>query len=138
MAVGFAVWCGVAKGYYGSVNVASLGDTYAELGAAGSAAIVSGIICFAGMFVAPENYDFDLMRRKDAFQIIGVDAYGQHVAKIGEELTVSPVAVEGKNEYADEEKEGMSSSDLEIPAEDDVYVRNDVPDSVVSESHQLS
>ena len=127
MAAGIGTWCGIAKGYYGATNVTTLGDTYSQMGGAGVAAFVSGVICFAGMWIAPEDYDFNLMRRKDAFQIAGTDAYGHHTAETSD---VSPHSLGKDLEYDEERKDAVNSG--VIAADDDPYVHNDCDDSVVS------
>lgn len=134
---GFGVWCGIAKGYYGSVSVDNLGATYSELGGAGAAFVVSAIICFTGLLVAPQDYDFDLMRRRDAFQPKGVDAYG-HQTTSSPAQAVLPEAQYDPNvadrEEDDEKKVGAARAAVvdSTDAAEDIYVVNDVDDKVVS------
>jgi len=79
------------------------------------------------MFVAPEDFDFNITRRKDAFQLPGVDASAAIEKMIGQK-TFPTVNTPGA-ESLDEEKKGTETAVL--PAEDGIYVENDVPDSVL-------
>lgn len=64
-AAGVGSWLGVAKAYYGSTSVTATGGEYAQLAGAGTALVVSSILCFTGVYFANEDYDFDVRKNKE-------------------------------------------------------------------------
>ncbi|KAF9027761.1 solute symporter family transporter [Hymenopellis radicata] len=80
-ACGVAAWLGTAAGYGGVIDVTTTGGTYEQLaGNAGSffmAAIISGGVSYFW----PENFDFEITRRMNVFQPVGVDADGHQLTE---------------------------------------------------------
>ncbi|KAJ7153257.1 solute symporter family transporter [Mycena filopes] len=124
-ACGVAAWLATAKGYGGVIDVTTTGGTYEQLAGNAGSFIIAAIISMSTTFLWPADFDFEITRRRNAFQPEDSDAEG-HVAKekdVGEVSTdeKAPSPIE-----ADEEK-AM-----------DVYVKNDVSSEVLYKDFILS
>lgn len=107
----------------GVVDVTTTGGSYEQLaGNAGSffiSAIISGVVSF----FFPENFDFEITRRLNAFQPEDVDAEGHH-------HTTEPTARLADDASMSEEKKADSTTVGEVGLEkgDGIHVENDVSD----------
>ncbi|KAE9404653.1 solute symporter family transporter [Gymnopus androsaceus JB14] len=127
---GVAAWLATAKGYGGEITVTTTGGPYEQLaGNAGSffiAAFISGL----SSYLFPENFDFDITRRLNAFQPEDADAAG-HVGNTSPSSDTNSV---------DDEKQGARNldSDSEKGQVQVKYVENDVSDEKLYADFKLS
>ncbi|KAJ7444730.1 hypothetical protein FB451DRAFT_1413116 [Mycena latifolia] len=82
--------CGIAawfEGFGGSVDVATTGGVYEQLAGTAGSFFIAAIISMIATFIWPDDFDFEITRRMNAFQPEDADAMG-HVAKQFDEAQI--------------------------------------------------
>ncbi|KAJ7039002.1 solute symporter family transporter [Mycena alexandri] len=119
-ACGIAAWLGTAKGFGGVVDVTTTGGTYEQLAGNAGSFFIAAIISMTTTFLWPADFDFNITRRKNAFQPEDANAE-EHVEKDSDQTST-------------DEK---LSSPMEKES-DDVYAKNDASDAVLYKDFILS
>jgi len=74
-------WIVYASAEFGTVSVDTLGDLYAQLTGGTTALIISFLICWIGCLVAPQNFDWELLRT--GIKLVGGDG-GENSKVLGD------------------------------------------------------
>ncbi|KAJ6570850.1 solute symporter family transporter [Mycena vulgaris] len=127
---GIAAWLATAKGFGGVVNVTTTGGVYEQLAGNAGSFFISGIISMGSTFLFPDDFDFEITRRMNAFQPEDADAEG-HVAKHTDE-TASDEKVPASG------KADTFAVDASLEKGDGGHVQNDAPDAVLYKDFILS
>ncbi|KAF7326735.1 hypothetical protein MVEN_02592400 [Mycena venus] len=126
-ACGIAAWLATAKGFGGAVNVMTTGGVYEQLAGNAGSFFIAAIISMATTFLFPEEFDFEITRRRNAFQ--PEDA----------EKDADQVSTDEKASPRDGNADGLAlDSDLKGEDEDGAYVQNDAPTAVLYKDFVLS
>ncbi|KAJ7126334.1 urea transporter [Mycena epipterygia] len=124
---GIAAWLATAKGFGGVVDVATTGGVYEQLAGNAGSFFIAAIISMTTTFLFPDDFDFEITRRMNAFQPEDADAEG-HVAK-------------HTDEASSDEKIGKADTfpaDSSLEKGDSVHVQNDASDAVLYKDFILS
>ncbi|KAJ7785237.1 solute symporter family transporter, partial [Mycena maculata] len=127
---GIAAWLATAKGYGGLVDVTTTGGVYEQLAGNAGSFFIAAIISMTTTFLFPEDFDFEITRRMNAFQPEDSDAEG-HVAKRSDE----PSSDEKDPPSADVETFAVESS---LEKGDSAHVHNDASDTTLYKDFILS
>ncbi|KAJ6536883.1 solute symporter family transporter [Mycena capillaripes] len=125
---GIAAWLATAKGFGGVVNVTTTGGVYEQLAGNAGSFFIAAIISMVSTFLYPDDFDFEVTRRMNAFQPQGADAEG-HVAKDSDAASEEEKAPPGEKGDA-----------LPVDSEkgDGVHVQNDASNTVLYKDFVLS
>ncbi|KAJ7907573.1 solute symporter family transporter [Mycena leptocephala] len=133
---GIAAWLATAKGFgvrynttpQGVVNVITTGGVYEQLAGNAGSFFIAAIISMTTTFLFPEDFDFEITRRMNAFQPEDADAEG-HVAKDSDEASVGEKTPSG---------EKADTFALDPEKGDNVHVQNDASYEVLYKDFVLS
>ncbi|KAF7325696.1 hypothetical protein MKEN_00419700 [Mycena kentingensis (nom. inval.)] len=114
-ACGIAAWLATAKGFGGEVTVATTGGVYAQLAGNAGSFFIAALISMLSTYFFPEDFDFEVTRRMNAFQPEDADAKG-HIT-------------ERHSEEREKEKEGAVGKDTS--SLDVLHVENDAPNEIL-------
>ncbi|KAJ7485761.1 solute symporter family transporter [Mycena latifolia] len=127
---GIAAWLATAKGFGGSVDVTTTGGVYEQLAGNAGSFFIAAIISLSATFLFPDDFDFEITRRMNAFQPEDADAVG-HVAKqLDETSSDEKVSPSGKAD--------AFAVDSSLEKGDGVHVQNDASDPVLYKDFVLS
>ncbi|KAJ7667142.1 Sodium:solute symporter family-domain-containing protein [Mycena rosella] len=127
---GIAAWLTTAKAFGGSVNVITTGGVYEQLAGNAGSFFIAGIISMSTTFLFPDDFDFEITRRMNAFQREDVDAEG-HVAKHLDGASSDEKVPPGG-------KEDTLAIDSSLENSDGAHVQNDASDAVLYKDFVLS
>ncbi|THV04712.1 solute symporter family transporter [Dendrothele bispora CBS 962.96] len=111
-ACGIAAWLVTAKGYGGAVDIINTGGAYEQLAGNAGSFFISAIISGIWSYLSPENFDFEITRRMNAFIPEDADVVGEgDVPRIEKDE-------DAKDPCTDPEKGGIQSlPDDNVPDE---------------------
>ncbi|KAJ6615145.1 Sodium:solute symporter family-domain-containing protein [Mycena sp. CBHHK59/15] len=130
---GIAAWLGTAKGYGGLVDVTTTGGVYEQLAGNAGSFFIAAIISMTSTYFFPDDFDFEITRRMNAFQPEDADTESR-VAKHADESSDDDKAPEGKEVRA----YAVDSSLEKGGGDDDVHVQNDASNAVLYKDFVLS
>jgi hypothetical protein len=110
------------------VNVITTGGVYEQLAGNAGSFFIAAIISMTTTFLFPEDFDFEITRRMNAFQPEDADAEG-HVAKDSDEASVGEKTPSG---------EKADTFALDPEKGDNVHVQNDASYEVLYKDFVLS
>jgi hypothetical protein len=90
------VWIVMAGSTGGAVNMSTLGTLDPQLGGGLAALVVSFIVCVVGCAVAPQKFDWQIMR--DGIQLVGGDG-GESANVMGEDWESKPEFLEAAKKW---------------------------------------
>ncbi|KAJ7794427.1 solute symporter family transporter [Mycena olivaceomarginata] len=122
---GIAAWLATAKGYGGAVDVTTTGGVYEQLAGNAGSFFIAAIVSMATTFLFPDNFDFEITRRKNAFQPED-DETKESAAQDGDHEE-KPLPEDLKDDLAQDSETAHG-----------VQVQNDVPDAVLYKDFVLS
>ncbi|CAK5262103.1 unnamed protein product, partial [Mycena citricolor] len=89
---GVAAWLATAKGHGGTVDVVTTGGVYEQLAGNAASFFIAAIISMSTTFLFPDNFDFEITRRMNAFRAedavaaAAQESVGGDVSEEGEEV----------------------------------------------------
>ncbi|KAJ7445199.1 solute symporter family transporter [Mycena galericulata] len=127
---GIAAWLATAKGFGGQVDVTTTGGVYEQLAGNAGSFFIAAIISMTTTYLFPENFDFEITRRMNAFQPEDADG---HVVNHSSEVTSDEKVPAGAD--ADIETFPVDSS---MEKSENVHVQNDTSDAALYKDFILS
>ncbi|KAJ7064763.1 solute symporter family transporter [Mycena amicta] len=122
---GITAWLATAKGFGGLVNVATTGGVYEQLAGNAGSFFVAAIVSMTSTFFFPDDFDFEITRRMNAFQPEDADAEGR-VRKASDE-----------DEMVSDEKVPEDAVENRLRS-DFIHVENDASNEVLYKDFILS
>ncbi|KAJ7819577.1 solute symporter family transporter [Mycena olivaceomarginata] len=122
---GIAAWLATAKGYGGAVDVTTTGGVYEQLAGNAGSFFIAAIVSMTTTILFPDNFDFEITRRKNAFQPED-DETKESAAQDGDHEE-KPLPEDLKDDLAQDSETAHG-----------VQVQNDVPDAVLYKDFVLS
>ncbi|KAJ7512988.1 solute symporter family transporter [Mycena galericulata] len=129
---GISAWLATAKGFGGQVDVTTTGGVYEQLAGNAGSFFIAAIISMTTTYLFPEDFDFEITRRMNAFQPEDADADG-HVVNHSSEVTSDKKVPAGAD--ADIETFPVDSS---MEKGENVHVQNDTCDAALYKDFILS
>ncbi|KAJ7244056.1 solute symporter family transporter [Mycena rebaudengoi] len=112
---GIAAWLATAEGHGGVVDIMTTGGVYEQLAGNAGSFFIAAIISMSTTYLFPDNFDFEITRRMNAFQ-----PEDTHAQDTFDEEKVS-----------DGNKTGVSVADVTLAKGDGTHAQNDASDAVL-------